>query len=422
MSSDVDEQASVRQAYDHLRTKIGHVASPHLSDSHDAASSKHLSPLSLSKVPSLPNHLSDHPSPTAALPSYDPAFLSPPLSRDSLDIPPFRPNETDHTSLSMRKRGKRTKRLSHRANTDNQGDETELVNNVHKSKSLPDLKGIKGRRSSSSLDAPGRSIEVEHKLRKLYEEQEKRFEQSRSRKSSIVYRGRDRAWTVPEKTSAAPLLSSHLSNGTLAKPSMPEVSIADTDHGSTYSISPPESTNSRSGLLNTAPRSGTRDTPAMILLRRATTYRPASPPSVPPPKKRISITFFPEPKFSDDRILTLPKLLSITRQSLDCTIRSATATAASIHSEHSSKTGQGRTSIDRSGAQPSRPSIAEPVVTEVDHPPWSRLTNDEDSKFRNGRRLSTKFVTDTTVHEIIWDENVISSGSEVATPQQRRLR
>ena len=129
------------------------------------------------------------------------------------------------------------------------------------------------------------------------------------------------------------------------------------------------------------------ESPAMITLRRATTSKS---------HKRMELTFFPEPRFSNERSSFLSYIVStFSRTSLP-----SEAVAPVLHKSSSTRSDSVDSGLSRRGvAYP-----AATVFTEITVEPTLTSSSLTPPNCRS-RRTSTRYVTGGTSYEIIWDEN-----------------
>lgn len=142
--------------------------------------------------------------------------------------------------------------------------------------------------------------------------------------------------------------------------------------------------------------------PAMITLRRASTTRS--------PNRKMSLTFFPPPKFSRQKsglITTFLQTITRTddsgRQETGSDFKPSEVRRASVVSF---KTGQPETS---------RNASAPPVFTKVAGMTPSLLQPVQAESEPAVRRCSTTFISSGSTYEVIWDENISSSGSDTGS-------
>ena len=317
--------------------------------------------------------------------TFDSSLLTPPLSTGNDERPPFIPLDSDNVSLSMKKSGKIAKhrrRLNRAcASSGDVGEEQNRRNQVEQSltrKSLPDLKKYMRKLTNPVLAEPGNHAWIDRKLQQYSSKQGRGSSNALSfdsRRISAVG-GRPRRWTVPTKARPTHLVC-------FANFATPVASLDKPPDG------PPTVT------------------PAMIVLRRATTKKQKAP-SIP----ETNITFFPPPKFNRTSTTLLSFLRMASQQGqerINCLNTNATMT-------HSPRKGivpllPRRPSVTRDCARPCCSVIAEPAVTDV--MVHSGQEHDPSRQFDGPghRRFSTKIISDSNVHEIIWDENAISGES-----------
>jgi hypothetical protein len=317
--------------------------------------------------------------------SFDSSLLTPPLSIGDDEPPPFKPLNVDNVSLSMKKSGRNAKqrRRLNRACASS-GDVKEEQKKPRQAEhsltrqSLPDLKKYRRPLTHPVLSEPGNHAWVDQKLQKLSSERGRGFSNAfsfESRQTSDLPQ-RPRRWTVPTKARPTNL-------------------VCFENH-----MRPPATLNRASDEVSTV-------TPAMIVLRRATTRKQQAPSTA-----QTNITFFPPPKFAR----TPPPLLSFLRMAspqnqerINCLNTKASMERSRCRSLVPSP--PRRPSVEKECARPCCSVTAEPAVTDV--MVYSALDHNAAQQFdRPGRRkFSTKIISQSSVHEIIWDENVTSGES-----------
>jgi len=139
------------------------------------------------------------------------------------------------------------------------------------------------------------------------------------------------------------------------------------------------------------------ESPAMITLRRATTNK--SP-------KRNELTFFPEPKFGNERNGLLSYLVS------KCTRTNLVDMAAPLFADGKRSRSS---SISSEGAHPTLTYPAATVCTETTVESTLVSSGDFPDK-PSARRWSVKYVASNTSYEVIWDENDSSSTQGSSQP------
>lgn len=340
-----------------------------------------------------PSSRCDHESLVDSVLSANPSFLTPPLSTDGLDRPPFKPLDADKVSLSMNKSSqsaKQRRRLNRAcaSSGDANAERKRAAQAEHylSRKSLPDLNKYKRPFPHPLISELGNSAWVDQHLQKLFSERGRgssnAFSFDSGERSELARR--PRRWTVPSK-------------------SRPTHLVCFTNHTPTASNN--KLTSEKSSV-----------TPAMIVLRRATTK-----------KERASlvaqsnITFFPPPKFSRTSMPLLSFLRISSQKSpepVGCLNTNASMTQSSGQSLVPSP--PRRPSVTIECAQPSCSVTAEPAVTDVIV--YSAREHDTPYQIDGSghRRFSTKIVSYCGVHEIIWDENVISSASNSSSSNTSR--
>lgn len=279
------------------------------------------------------------------------SLLTPPLTPFSEQDVPYRPGGSDQASLSMKK-----KRHYHDENTQeakrikpNRTLEVSSESHIGHPKSLPDLTELSRSKSLSLTRLVSLGDEISPKS-------------SQVRKMTPVEHEivmRSRRWTLPSKSAA------------------------------TRSITPLRSTVKQATLTHKA------ESPAMITLRRATTNKPV---------KRTELTFFPEPKFGNQRTGLLSYLVS-------------TLTGNDSHNEHEGSAflftevrNSQSTFMCSDGAHPTLTFPAATVCTEATVEPSLTMPGYITSK-PTLRRCSTRYISGGSTYEIIWDENDTSTSS-----------
>jgi hypothetical protein len=330
----------------------------------------------------LPSH--DHKSMADSVLSLDSSLLTPPLSLNDDEHPPFKPLDSDNVSLSMKKSGRSAKQrrqlnLACASSGDVNEEQKKPTHAEHNlsHKSLPDLKKYTRPLTHPVLSEPKNHAWINQKLQQLSSERGRRSSNSLSfdsRQRPGLAR-RPRRWTVPSKS-----LPTHL--------------VCFTNH-------------MHAATLNKSSDEPSTATPAMIGLRRATTKR-EGPPSI----AQTNITFFPPPKFSRTSTTLLSFLRIASQQSqerINCLNTNASMARSSDQSLVPSP--PRRPSVTKESTRPWCSVTAEPAVTDV--MVYSAREHDPTQQFDGPRyrRFSTKIVSPSSVHEIIWDENVTSGES-----------
>ena len=345
--------------------------------------------------------------PTADDSIRDPAFLSPPVSNDGTDRPPFKPVDADQTSLSMKRRHKRRKlrRRFHCASTGD-AEDRRLLRRGMATRSLPHLKDFRRLITPPRLSTlEGRTL-VDQKLYALHMARRKgsQLESSEFRRRQSLPR-RPRRWTLPSKAPPSRVISESRAPAILSRttPQHPR-------RGSRFmkSISV--------GLLSEKPPI---ETPAMIVLRRATNKRPQT------AIRTDAIISFPPPVLTETKSSFVSSILNLTtgENTKHPPRQIAKSSASGSKPSPTTLLPPRQASISGNLAVPSCTVVAEPVYTELSvSPVWQRVHDEalETRQALDARRCSTKFISRTSVHEVIWDENVPSSGSEFTTAATSR--
>lgn len=285
-------------------------------------------------------------------------LLTPPLSPATSEGAPYIPRHDDETSLSMKKRHKA---LSHNRRR-------RRLNRACASSSE-----LRASRDSGILNSP--RLSQSKSLPSLFDpSQPSLMSKVASAANAFGTDHRDagkRRWTLPSKAQPTQGPAARV----LVENKPASITISNRDYLS----------------------------PAMITLRRASTSRPTS--------RKMSLTFFPPPKFERSRSGLLTAFFkTITLCDDDRQQPGSTITRA----------GGGRrvSAVSFVGGQPEAPrkGSAPTVFTKVSGMPPSLLQPAPTVGESLVRRCSTTFISGGSVHEVIWDENVSSSGSDATPP------
>ena len=284
------------------------------------------------------------------------ALLTPPAETPKMPKDtPFKAKDDDQVSLSMTTRHKSHRRLSRACLSD-------------QDVRLPSTEPVTtpGPRRSQSLPA----LRVRPKKKGMRRVSLARAGSGRSDK-------RSRRWTLPSKSAPTKCIAH----------TVPTISI---------SVPKKSKKNLKKMTINE------NDSPAMITLRRATTV------STP---RKMSLTFFPEPKFERSRTGFLSTFLSIVTGSEG----NPALSFSEIYRQDTRRSSR-TASVDSGKAQPHDSGSAPTVCTEVTGmEPRLSIPGQADA-VTSRRRCSTKFISAGSVFEVIWDENGQSSSSAGGTP------
>ena len=329
---------------------------------------------------------------------YDGELLTPPLTNPSLDEPPFRPAESDRTSLNMKRRHgsshQRRRRHNRACVSSGDVDQTALFSespkhilSLSRSKSAPSLANL-------LLAAPGQTeTSTKGTLRNNINPTQET--EPASHRNSLA--PHPRRWTIPGKAAPTRVLTSMSPSAVLPK----------------QHESPLEGEQSNDRVKSI-------ETPAMITLQRAASGSKSRRTSLRPG----AYTSFPTPTFSKTKSGFVNTFWGDGWQRLDNTTTCASIKSASIavhNDRHPSSSG--RASVDHDNVRPSQSTMASPVCTDVILAPFVQEQATETQLAFRARRCSTKYVSGSSTYEIIWDENVStssSSGSRRASTEQRR--
>lgn len=137
--------------------------------------------------------------------------------------------------------------------------------------------------------------------------------------------------------------------------------------------------------------------PALITLRRATLK----------PSRRISLTFFPPPTFSRTKSGLVSNFLKSITRSEDHTSENIDFLTREIQRDRSDRSPK----LIAGNPQPSLSAMAEPLVTEI-----LSDVSVANTALKCRRRCSTRYVSGTSIYEVIWDENDSPSNSSDYSP------
>ncbi|ERF72439.1 hypothetical protein EPUS_06068 [Endocarpon pusillum Z07020] len=351
----------------------------------------------------------------------DTNLLSPPLSVGHLDTPPFRPADSDQTSLSMKNRRRRRRSRRHRDGLDraSTGDTEEQPIQAHRTRkrlnstSVPDLR----QKSSSqpALSAAGQFL-MRQQLQALHVARRKdSIARSVETKRRASLPQKPRRWTMPSKAastrvlseSPAPVISTYL----VASQSYRENARTASGKPSTSHPSLRSSPQAENNSVST----NVGETPAMITLRRASKKRTSS------LGRRASlrpnaITSFPPPKFNRTTSTYICSFFGI--NSPPTSSKNGEPSQTSVR-QSSRSTGPNpiaslrKASVTADKVQLIANTVATPAVTQVEFLPLFHCRADQQELLtRSARRCSTTIVSGSSVHEIIWDEHVTSSSED----------
>lgn len=283
-------------------------------------------------------------------------LLTPPITPLSAEDVPFRAADDDNVSLNMRK-----------------GKHTFAKDKKQSRQSRPQRGGHAYSSEIPKLNSFENTDLVRSKSMGLVHRTSSVFGLQGSVKTATCLRGgvdgkRVRRWTLPTKSAA------------------------------TRGLTPLRST------VKQATLSSSRESPAMITLRRATTNR--SP-------QRNELTFFPEPKFGNERNGLLSYLVST------FTVTNLADMAAPLFADgKSSRTN----SVGSDGAHPTLTYPAATVCTETTVEP-NLVHPGHSAQKPSSRRCSARYVAGDSSYEVIWDENdslTASQGSSRPSVTDRR--
>ncbi|KAJ9609975.1 hypothetical protein H2200_006305 [Cladophialophora chaetospira] len=284
-------------------------------------------------------------------------LLTPLVSQTSFDDVPFKPPDDDHVSLSM----KRKRRHQHRRHDTLSQEPAAPVK----------TKGRRQKNTRPDARSRTRSLRKTNSLPSVQPRFEPGTIETFATPEALPQRAR--RWTVPSKAPSTCGLATLVPVNDIAN-------RADTNTRGSFS---------------------TKQSPAMITLRRATTVRSR--------RQTTTLTSFPPPKFSRDSTGLLSSFLNSIASYSDIPVVVDTTT------ELARQTMQKSRKVSMEGTpnyfRPSMGAVAAPVQTEV-VAVEPRSSSSGPSRAANSmRRCSTRYISDNIVYEIIWDENSNSSPS-----------
>lgn len=367
----------------------------------------------------LPNRSPSH-TPVSSGP-VDPHLLSPPVSEKDFDLSPFKPAESDKTSLSMlsslprKKRRERPQAKAYGSSSDVIIRASSFVQELGKSSSLPDMrKRTSARRSSWHHLGTEESVAASDRSQSAH---------SRRRHTSAAG---SRRWTLALKTRTTRAISNPKApNASKTRPSLlPQivVELSESHERVMPRDSEPHQRQEESisnDLVTPVQQASTflPDTPAMISLRRANSgrkTRKGSSDSAETIKIWNSRYARRAPMESIGRrmaqLLTvdaigLPHLLHKTK------VKENTSLAASSSDTSSSDTTASVTRkqsfvtlFNVKDVATTCSATAEPAMTHTNvNPAFSFQSEDSDQDMQ--RRTSTKVFSGINIHEIVWEDH-----------------
>lgn len=329
---------------------------------------------------------------------YNDDLLTPPLTSPSLDEPPFRPAESDRTSLSMtRHHGflpQRRRRHNRACISSGDVDQTALFHEsprrilfLSRSRSAPSLTNLVhfafGRNESCNKGSSCLDANYTHDA------------ELASRCDSLPKH--PRRWTISGKAAPTRVLTSM----------SPSAVLPDHNWPANDKVAPADR--------------AIVETPAMITLQRAASSK----------SRRTSLrpeayTSFPTPTFSKTRSGFVTTFFGDGWRRSDNTLICTSVESVSVTSQsHCAPPRSVRASVDHGNVRPSHSTTAGPVCTGVVIDPFIRGQMTESQRGFRARRCSIKYVSGASTYEIIWDENVSTSSSSASrrtsTGQTRRV-
>jgi hypothetical protein len=348
-----------------------------------------------------------------------PTLLRPPDLIECHEKVPFKPGSEDQTSLSMKKfpRGRRRHRWEglNRASTGGARLESQSVPPRHASRraisiSEPDLRHVVtslfgpptegqlfARQQLSAFSIPHRSdISVRSVETK--------------RRASLPYR--KRRWTMPIKSTSTRFLSE--TPMPIATTAILASKEPKTSRSKSAGLATSQSNDSTSCQGETDLGTGVCETPAVITLRRATVKTGPSTLARRASLRPNAIVSFPTPTFDRTTSAYFSSLFGLksTRdpskndEPIQTSIRQA-----SWNTGEDVKASTQKASVTADSCHIHSNGTAIPAFTKVEFLPLSQAHAEHQAFLAlSSRRCSTTIVSGSSVHEIIWDENISSSG------------
>ncbi|KAF7509639.1 hypothetical protein GJ744_007677 [Endocarpon pusillum] len=351
----------------------------------------------------------------------DTNLLSPPPSVCRLDIRPFRPADSDQTSLSMKNRRRRRRSRRDRDGLDraSTGDTEEQPIQAHPTRkrltsiSVPDLR--QKSTSQPALSAAGQFL-MRQQLQALHVARRKdSIARSVETKRRASLPQQPRRWTMPSKAASTRVLSESPARviSTYLVASQSYQVDARTASGKPSTSHP--SLLSSPQAENNSVSTNAGETPAMITLRRASKKGTSS------LGRRASlrpnaITSFPPPKFNRTTSTYISSFFGINSPQTSSKNGEPSQTSVRQSSWGTSPNSVAplrKASVTADKVQLTANTVATPAVTQVEFLPVFHCGADQQELLtHSARRCSTTIVSGSSVHEIIWDEHVTSSSED----------
>lgn len=351
----------------------------------------------------------------------DPHLLSPPISEKDFDIPPYKATDSDRTSLSMisskshKGRGKWPPAKGHASSSEAllRGHASER--GASRSCSLPDLKHIPGVEGGSELSTD--QLIAYRSDRSYSDSKGSDWSQASSPHRLHASGARSRRWTLPSKTQITPAISKPKAQSAAKVKHIPIIveSSGDAVHPKVERGEILE-TNPLQELSRLTRRTSTfsPDTPAMITLRRATAGQQTLGPSsglAPTVKVQQNMSGHRSSLETTGRLFEqLLKVCAVkfSNQSIrlkDSTETSPTESPSPDSLDHIPSPSRRRFILSKLDTKDigAISHAAEAVITHIEFSRTFPIQSEGlDSTIR--RRTSTKVLTGSNTHEIIWED------------------
>ncbi|KAL9621219.1 MAG: hypothetical protein Q9160_004352 [Pyrenula sp. 1 TL-2023] len=365
----------------------------------------------------------------------DPHLLSPPISEKDFDIPPYKPTDSDRTSLSMisskshKGKGKRPPAKGHVWSSDSLLRGAGPEHGPSRSCSLPDLKHIPDIEGGPAFSTD--HLDTYRSDRSSSDSKGSGLSQLSCPQRQHALGAESKRWTLPSKTHITPAVSqpnapsaAKVNNISIIVESSRDSTHPKGEKGEIQAADQPQAAGLTRRTSTFSP-----DTPAMITLRRATAGRQtrvgssdsASTVKVQQVRRGRRASLEPTGRLFEQLLtLCVAKFSNLSIRLKDSTETSLTASPDSVSLDHTPSRSRRISLLSKSDNKDpgAISSAAEPVITHVEISRTFPVQSEGlDSTVR--RRTSTKVLSGLNVHEIIWEDDHDSRGNS-RTPSSRR--
>lgn len=349
--------------------------------------------------------------------NIDSNLLSPPLSVDNFDDPPFKAADSDQTSISMKhRRCRRARRHRCGLNHASTGDAEEQpatprpIGRRLTSSSMPDLRHDMAWQRFPS--AAGRLL-MRQQMQAMHRAcRRDSIARSVASKRRASLPKKPHRWTMPSKAASTRVLSE------LPTPAFTITLLSTKDQQqSPRAISAALGTSQQSLPFSSQAENKPAvvkgaETPAMITLKRATSKKGPSSAARRTSLRPNAIISFPPPKFTRTASthfasflgLNSPRFSAMNDEPIQTSVRQS-----SWSTGQDSEVPLRKASVTADRVQLTANALVAPALTQVEFFPLSHAHTDHQQLLVSARRCSTTIVSGNSVHEIIWDENITSS-------------